>query len=143
MKRNLGGAGSGFDPNFYRKRYSDLRGLSDRQALSHYQNHGRLEGRKPNDKARFEDGPLMASLPQLFSIGQYRHLNPDVDKAIDDDWDVYLHYIRHGRGEGRSFSNLDPVFYSQNVYGVRTLERHRRWCAFSGERDERRLCVIF
>ena len=118
MKRNPGGAGSGFDPDFYRRRYSDLRGLSDRQALSHYEIHGGLEGRKPNDKARFEDSPLMASLPPLFSIGQYRQLNPDVDKAIEDDWDVYLHYIRHGRDEGRSFSNLDPEFYSQTYMGA-------------------------
>ena len=34
-----------FDANFYRAANSDLQGLSDAQALSHFQNYGLNEGR--------------------------------------------------------------------------------------------------
>ena len=34
-----------FDANFYRAANSDLRGLNDTQALSHFQNYGLNEGR--------------------------------------------------------------------------------------------------
>ncbi|WP_191554904.1 glycosyltransferase [Brevundimonas aurantiaca] len=115
MMRTQGTGAPGFDPAFYRRRYPDIAGMSDRQALLHYKNHGRSEGRQPNADARFEDSELMASVPPLFVASHYRRLNPDVDQAIADDWDLYLHYIRHGRDEGRSYSIIDPDFY-MSVY---------------------------
>lgn len=100
-----------FDADFYRKRYSDLRDMTPAQARAHFDSHGRLEGRKPSASARFEESPLAEQLPALFSPGEYKRLNPDVAKASSDDWDVCLHYVRHGRGENRPITELDPDFY--------------------------------
>ncbi|QYF86443.1 glycosyltransferase [Brevundimonas sp. PAMC22021] len=120
-----------FDADYYRRRYPDLRQLRDADAKAHFNSHGRFEGRRPSAEARFEDSPLGVDLPTLFSAGEYQRLNPDVAAAAADDWEACLHYIRHGKGEKRRFTELDPDFYwrmylHDQPFNLQAVGRHFR-----------------
>ncbi|GJE78599.1 glycosyltransferase [Methylorubrum suomiense] len=92
------------DPRFYRDFYPELQSLSDVELHRHYQETGRSEGRFANDiqaVARLRQDP---ALPAEFSVGDYLALNYDVRRAVRWQSSAILHYLRHGRAEGRGFS---------------------------------------
>lgn len=93
----------GFDPVYYLRRYSDLAGLSTlRQAEDHFIAHGAAEGRFRNALVAEEaDYERYLVRSDSFDLTAYRALNPDLRAAFVTDRDFVLHYIRHGRAEGR------------------------------------------
>ena len=87
-----------FDANFYRAANSDLRGLSDAQALSHFQNYGLNEGR---------------SFSPLVDLNYYRASNSDL--ANFSNRQAYEHLTNNGVREGRKFSPfVDLNFYQHH-----------------------------
>ena len=79
----------------YARRYDDLRGMSSNDALQHFMDYGRGEGRV------FGTDTDVERLKQ-----QYLNENPDVAAAGMDALD---HYQRHGRSEGRAWSAEDRM----------------------------------
>lgn len=72
-----------FDADFYRAKYSDLRGLSDADCIDHYNQHGWREGRDPS--------PGFSTKYYLERYGDIRNggINP------------FYHYVAHGKAEQR------------------------------------------
>lgn len=100
--------GDDFDPGFYRAHYPDLADLRSVRALRrHYERHGRTEGR-----ARNATEVVVAAVcehgapPPEFSAAEYRALNPDLGMVFEHDWQYLLHFIKHGRAEGRPWRRL-------------------------------------
>lgn len=87
-----------FDANFYRAANSDLAGLNDAQALSHFQAYGLNEGR---------------SFSPLINLNFYRASNSDLAKLNNSQ--LLNHLENHGVAEGRSFSPFaDLKYYRAN-----------------------------
>ncbi len=87
-----------FDANFYRSANSDLNGLSDKQAWSHFKNYG------------LENGLKFSSLVDL---DFYRSSNSDL--ADLNNWQAYEHLVNYGVSQGRKFSSLvDLEFYRES-----------------------------
>ncbi|MGB3760758.1 MAG: CAP domain-containing protein [Rivularia sp. (in: cyanobacteria)] len=87
-----------FDANFYRSANSDLNGLSDNQAWSHFKNYG------------LENGLEFSSLVDL---DFYRASNSDV--ADLNNRLAYEHLANYGVSQGRKFSSLvDLNFYQES-----------------------------
>ncbi len=87
-----------FDANFYRSANSDLNGLSDNQAWSHFKNYG------------LENGLEFSSLVDL---DFYRASNSDV--ADLNHRQAYEHLANYGVSQGRKFSSLvDLNFYQES-----------------------------
>lgn len=60
------------DLHFYRARYPDLRALSDRRLVEHYERHGRREGRQASAPARRAGFvPLFADIRPILEIGPF------------------------------------------------------------------------
>lgn len=93
----------GFDPVWYRQRYPDLAGMRTlAEVRHHYLAHGRREGRLANARAEEEaDFRRYLTRSADFDLTAYRLLNPDLARACREDRDYVLHFIRHGRAEGR------------------------------------------
>lgn len=86
-----------FDANFYRSANSDLNGLSDKQAWSHFKNYG------------LENGLEFSSLVDL---DFYRASNSDL--ADLNNRQAYEHLLNYGVSQGRKFSSLvDLEFYRE------------------------------
>ncbi|MBF2014650.1 MAG: pre-peptidase C-terminal domain-containing protein [Rivularia sp. T60_A2020_040] len=86
-----------FDANFYRSANSDLNGLSDNQAWSHFKNYG------------LENGLEFSS---LIDLDFYRASNSDL--ADLSDRQAYEHLVNYGVSQGRKFSALtDLEFYRE------------------------------
>ncbi|MBD2604851.1 pre-peptidase C-terminal domain-containing protein [Scytonema hofmannii FACHB-248] len=84
-----------FDANFYRAANSDLRGLNDAQALSHFQQFGLNENR---------------SFSAFVDLNFYRASNSDL--ASFSNKQAFEHLQKYGVAEGRKFSPLlDLNFY--------------------------------
>ncbi|MGI2906913.1 CAP domain-containing protein [Tolypothrix sp. VBCCA 56010] len=84
-----------FDANYYRAANSDLRGLNDAQALSHFQQFGLNENR---------------SFSAFVDLNFYRASNSDL--ASFSNKQVFEHLEKYGVAEGRKFSPLlDLNFY--------------------------------
>ncbi|MBW4476674.1 MAG: pre-peptidase C-terminal domain-containing protein [Tolypothrix brevis GSE-NOS-MK-07-07A] len=84
-----------FDANFYRAANSDLRGLNDAQALSHFQEFGLNQNR---------------SFSPLVDLNFYRASNSDL--ASFSNKQAFEHLEKYGVAEGRRFSPLfDLNFY--------------------------------
>ncbi|MEH2296533.1 hypothetical protein [Nostoc sp.] len=87
-----------FDANFYRAANSDLAGLNDAQALSHFQAYGLNEGR---------------SFSPLINLNFYRASSSDLAKLNNSQ--LLDHLENHGVAEGRSFSPIvDLNYYRAN-----------------------------
>ncbi|MDF5720177.1 MAG: S8 family serine peptidase [Rhizonema sp. PD37] len=87
-----------FDASFYRAANSDLRGLSDAQALSHFQKYGLNEGR---------------SFSPLIDLNFYRASNSDL--ANFSYRQAYEHLSTNGVREGRKISPfVDLDFYRRH-----------------------------
>lgn len=95
---------SAFDPVFYLRRYADLAGLATaEEAEAHYRRHGKAEGRFANATAEEEaDFRRYLTRSDIFDLVAYRALNPDLARAYAEDREFILHFIRHGRREGRA-----------------------------------------
>lgn len=105
---------SGFDPVWYYSRYADLAGLRNTAEIrNHYLIHGHGEGRFPNASAEEEADYRRYLRPSKdFDLAAYRLLNPDLASHLRNDQDFILHFIRHGRAEGRQ-----AVFASHEAAG--------------------------
>lgn len=87
-----------FDANFYRSANSDLNGLSDNQAWSHFKNYG------------LENGLEFSSLVDL---DFYRASNSDL--ADLNNRQAYEHLLNYGVSQGRKFSSIvDLNFYQES-----------------------------
>lgn len=79
-----------FDPDFYYKKYSDLRktiGNDKKELFKHFCIYGMLEGRQAHAK---------------FNVSRYRALYPDLRKAFGTKLPLYYkHYCEYGKDEGR------------------------------------------
>jgi uncharacterized protein YkwD len=94
-----------FDANFYRSANSDLNGLSDNQAWSHFKNYG------------LENGLEFSSLVDL---DFYRASNSDV--ADLNNKQAYEHLANYGISQGRKFSSfVDLNFYQESNSGLADL----------------------
>ncbi|MCV3216720.1 CAP domain-containing protein [Plectonema radiosum NIES-515] len=104
-----------FDANFYRAANSDLRGLNDAQALSHFQQFGLNENR---------------SFSPLVDINFYRASNSDL--ASFSNKQAFEHLQQYGVAEGRKFSPLlDLNFYLANNPDVAQFYKGSREDALS------------
>ena len=126
-----------FDANFYRAANSDLAGLSNDQALSHFQAYGLNEGRSFSplvdlsfyrashaDLANLNNSQLLDHLENhginegrqfdpLFSLGQYKSLNSDLTNLNNSQ--LLNHLENNGIKEGRNFSPyFDFNYYRAN-----------------------------
>lgn len=81
--------GNVFDASFYRAANSDLTGLNDAQALSHFQTFGLNEGR---------------SFSPLIDLNLYRASSSDL--ASFNNSQLLEHLRNYGVAEGRSFSRF-------------------------------------
>ncbi|MEH1875960.1 hypothetical protein [Nostoc sp.] len=118
-----------FDANFYRAVNSDLAGLNDAQALSHFQTYGLNEGRSfsplidlsfyrasNSDLANFNNSQLLDHL-ENYGVAEGRNFSPIVDlnyyRANNSDLaslnneQLFNHLENNGISEGRYF---DPLF---------------------------------
>lgn len=113
---------SDFDPETYRNLNADLTDFSDLDATIHYLNHGRDEGRQYKLLFQEEPGPANASLPIDFNPEMYRMLNADISGFSN--LNATLHFLNHGRDEGRRYKLLaqeeyvsgnSPLFINHDV----------------------------
>lgn len=96
------GRAATIDLDFYRSHYEDLDGRSKAQCLRHFISYGFQEGRFPNyAAARRTLEARHGALPSGFRPGLYALLNPDLGRVLGGDRRLTLHYIEHGRLEGR------------------------------------------
>ena len=95
---------SALDPVWYLRRYPDLGAAlgSAAGARDHYLRHGLKEGRFANPAEEEEaDYRRYIAPSESFDLAAYRLLNPDLAANFAEDREFILHYIRHGRAEGR------------------------------------------
>ncbi|MFH6785860.1 glycosyltransferase [Methylobacterium sp. MA0201] len=79
---------------------------SDEEIVRHWEEHGRSEGRFANEAlGRAAAAAASDELPRDFDARAYLRLNPDVAAAIRWDFQAALHYIAHGRAEGRAYAD--------------------------------------
>ena len=102
MSLNIGNV---FDANFYRAANSDLAGLNDAQALSHFQAYGLNEGRR---------------FSPLVDLSFYRDSNPDLAKYNNSQ--LLNHLENYGVAEGRSFSPIVDLNYNSVFKEVPLLD---------------------
>ncbi|MBV6623511.1 MAG: CAP domain-containing protein [Rivularia sp. (in: Bacteria)] len=94
-----------FDANFYRSANSDLSGLTDSQAWSHFKNYG------------LENGLKFSS---LIDLDFYRASNSDLAEL--NNRQAYEHLSNYGISQGRSFSPLvDLNFYRKSNSNLSNL----------------------
>ena len=122
-----------FDANFYRAANSDLAGLNDAQALSHFQAYGLTEHRhfsplvdlsfyraSYSDLANFTDSQLLDHLENhgvaegrifspLFDLDYYRANNKDLASLNNEQ--LFNHLENYGVAEGREFSRIFNINY--------------------------------
>ena len=92
-----------FDAGFYRDVHPDLAALDDDALSSHYERHGKLEGR-PGSKAEFlrQLGGSPREIPIDFHANEYVELYPDLQRYADrHPLAALAHYMRSGRWEPR------------------------------------------
>ena len=86
-----------FSSNWYLKKYPDVANSKTYKdkPYQHYLDYGRKEGRKP-----------LPPVPDNFNEGDYRSLNPDIDKAIKEGkfTSGIHHFLMYGFGETRKIN---------------------------------------
>ncbi len=101
------------DVAFYGDFYTDLHDLSDQQLIAHWRANGLRDKRHPNLESLLakyaSDGKI---LPAGFSVAIYKWLNPDLRTVHSADWEFLLHYLDHGRIEGRPCLVDDSPFFN-------------------------------
>ena len=97
-----------FDENFYRLSNPDLSHMNRASLVRHFTKHGRKEGRFSSmSHARSHFAERGRLLPKAFDAGQYRVLNPDLQRLFENNWQFELHYLVHGMGEGRPYRGAE------------------------------------
>lgn len=93
----------GFDPSFYLDHYEDLKSIRTyEKARLHYIRHGKAEGRFANEDEYLKSAKNeLECLKNDFDIVAYRYYNRDLVNHFKNDDELFKHYIRHGRNEGR------------------------------------------
>ncbi|CAD7341465.1 MULTISPECIES: glycosyltransferase [unclassified Sphingobium] len=93
----------GFDAKFYLSHYDDLKMIRGKgQALKHYIKHGKKEGRFPNESDYIKGMSLAdSSIKREFDVAAYKFYNKDLSYRFDNDEDLFFHYVKHGKKEGR------------------------------------------
>ncbi|MFM0357948.1 hypothetical protein PQR12_31035 [Paraburkholderia nemoris] len=86
------------DVEFYRGFYPDLKELTAGEAIRHYHDHGKNEGRFPNRQDFLANGPDMALFDADFYRTYYESLN------LGSDEEARAHYLSFGCREGK-FAN--------------------------------------
>lgn len=142
-----------FDVNFYRTANSDLRALTDEQAVAHFTNFGLTEGRafspfvdlkfyqsNNRDLAGLDNRQLLAHLEnrgvqegRLFSpfvdVNFYLNSNPDLAQAFGENREQALSHLQNlGLNERRKFSpfvNLDFYLATNEDLNIIPFERNR------------------
>jgi uncharacterized protein YkwD len=129
-----------FDANFYRAANSDLLGLNDAQALSHFEKYGLDQGLRfspivdlnfyrasNSDLASFSNKQAFEHLEKygvaegrrfspLFDINFYVADNPDVAQAYGGNKEgAFNHFETYGLNEGRKFSLTFDVNYYRSA----------------------------
>ena len=108
------------DVEFYTRHYTDLAHMSPAEAKAHYSLHGIPEGRLPNAKALVDAlENERRKLPEDFDPAEYLAANPDLSLHLDikaRPWMAAIHYLKHGRWEGRKYTHRDePFVYTSEV----------------------------
>ncbi|TNC15279.1 glycosyltransferase [Methylobacterium terricola] len=94
---------------FYRNFYDDMSRASDEEIVRHWEEYGRAEGRFPNEALGRQAAMSSDGLPKGFDGATYLRLNPDVAAAIRWDFQAALHYLAHGRAEGRPYADTSQA----------------------------------
>ncbi len=89
------------DIAFYRDYYADMRDATDDETVDHWRTFGRKEGRFGSEALARAALAADGRLPKDFDVDAYLRLNPDVATTIRWNFEAALHYIEHGRAEGR------------------------------------------
>ena len=103
------GAQTDFDAGFYKASYPDLGHIrSDKELRDHYWTHGRAEGRfgslsGMNAILTSQHGPL----PDDFDSRDYLALHQDLQREGMTPNQALVHYLRHGREEGRAYVRMN------------------------------------
>ncbi|MCB8884120.1 glycosyltransferase [Acidisoma cellulosilytica] len=93
------------DLEFYRNFYADLLGLSPSDLVKHWRSFGSQEGRFPSMSVWLAQTDLdLKTLPEDFSIGFYRNLNPDLNAVLNSNFDFLRHFLTTGVNESRKYS---------------------------------------
>jgi Rhamnan synthesis protein F len=93
------------DPVIYRQIYPDLFGLNEAEAKTHFEEHGRQEGRVASSRALVRKCNLLVrDLPLGFFPDEYIQLNSDLAAAglRPEFFPAFGHYILYGRAENRT-----------------------------------------
>jgi len=92
----------GFNYNFYISCYNDIANFSYENALIHWQQHGKEEGRFSNENDFYKDNKIdINELPTDFDPKKYIDLNKDLTGF--NIYDAIRHYLLWGKYEGRSY----------------------------------------
>ena len=103
-----------FDADYYRAENLDLETLSDRRLAVHYEMWGRAEKRYPNAKAKIAAAEAASGdLEDSFDPAEYLLANEDVRRLGLSPHQATLHYLEHGRSEGRSARVFNPAVYRE------------------------------
>ena len=91
-----------FDVNMYKQLNSDIKYMTDEEAIIHYKKHGCNENRKYKDVVIDED----------FDVNMYKQLNLDIKYMTDEE--AIIHYKKNGVNEKRKYK-LDEYGYKKNI----------------------------
>jgi len=121
----FGSRARGFDASFYLSHYEDLKIFrTRRQALNHYLNHGRAEGRFRNEREYQRHlETLSPDVRAGFDVAAYKFYNKDLAQKFSTEDEFFRHYVRHGHGEGRISQ------FPQDATMVEALPDHEKWQA--------------
>ena len=93
---------NGFDVDFYRSHYNDVKFMSDARALKHFIRHGRAENRALNESDYRQKLNLLENeINGKFDLLAYKFYNKDLLSAFVSDEQFIRHYLDHGYDEGR------------------------------------------
>ena len=100
------------DASFYRAYYADAKDMSDDEVLAYFRTpESRM--RVANHTEFLEDGRKRGLVPADFDPTHYIYANPDL-LDLRPDWQATLHFVNHGRSEGRSYTRpFDIRFYAE------------------------------
>jgi Rhamnan synthesis protein F len=93
-----------FDAIFYQVANPDLRTLRKSDAIKHYEEHGKFEGRIASPRALIANaGVLIRDLPLGFFPDEYIYFNPDLVEPVGEELlPLFVHYLIYGRAENRT-----------------------------------------
>ena len=94
-----------FDPVWYKEYYQDVKN-DGVYPLLHFIKFGKKENRFQNEVEKNEYEKLQND---GFDVEFYKNSYEDLAKITDETFDFILHYIRHGKHEGREIRFVDKI----------------------------------